>query len=186
MTSAEARNRLSAVAGQLAAARAHEERLKPFVVDLKQRLEAFGVRPDDPHDQHNAHRLSAALAQLEGDGIAFGDGLVPEVEVLAAGVKHWVDAIEHGLGDQIAVPGLRRTAETIARLEDERKGLTAYLEQWRDGTITRPHRYTGKRYKHSMGGRFVEPGEVVELNDSQAHAWRDRFDAVADQAAGPR
>jgi hypothetical protein len=171
----EAKDRLEAINQELPTHRARSAQLVAVRATLEQQIEAAG-RPSGTYEHVQLERRRAALRMLE-DGIRYDDGLLPEFEPLTTGLD--LSAIEKGDSRQFAVPGIRATADIIARLEDERAHLQAYLTEWPDAATMRPFRYVGPEYKHLHAGRHLEPGEVVGLTNAQAHSFRDRFEAVS-------
>lgn len=75
-------------------------------------------------------------------------------------------------------PGLEETNLRIEILEEECADLRDHIKLWPSVSATNKFRYVGKPDKHTVDGRFVEPGEIVELSESAAQAFRDRFEIV--------
>jgi hypothetical protein len=72
----------------------------------------------------------------------------------------------------------------IVTLESLRDRLRAELAAPVDtGPWPRPFRYIAKHGKHRHDGRLLKIGDVVDLNESQAEAWRDKFVPVAEESA---
>jgi hypothetical protein len=72
-------------------------------------------------------------------------------------------------------PGIDQIRRIIAGLEAERDALRAHLERWPNSSTRHPYRYTGPVFKTMWEGRYLQPGDVVELNATQAAAFADRF-----------
>ena len=82
-------------------------------------------------------------------------------------------------------PGIAHLEEEIAALEAERAELTAklaaYHECWPSEGVTHPYRYRGPGKHYVTVGdelRRVAPGDVLDLNETQAAAFGDRFEPV--------
>ena len=50
-------------------------------------------------------------------------------------------------------------------------------------TWPREFRYTGKRFKTEINGRYLEAGDIVSLNAQQAEAFKDRFELVTAESS---
>jgi hypothetical protein len=159
------------LAGVLAAIDLREQLAKRYQAQLDA-LRATTERPKSESREERSARLARAQAaerelerlehslfQLE-NGADWNAGIChPELELLAG------------------KPGLRKLRIEKGRLEREVKELQAVEAQWAKGT--RKFRYTGKpsRYRHD-DGRYLEPGDEVELGRTRAMALRDFFEAV--------
>jgi hypothetical protein len=79
------------------------------------------------------------------------------------------------LRQYVDLPGLAAAERLVARLDRLYEKEAARLAQvW-----PRPFRYTGRPGDAMIGDRALEPGDVVDLNESQARAFGDRFEPVA-------
>lgn len=78
----------------------------------------------------------------------------------------------------VGKPGLEETNLRIEILEDECADLRDYVKLWPNASATNQFRYIGRPEKTTIEGRWLEPGDVVTLNETQAHAMRDRFEVV--------
>ncbi len=78
------------------------------------------------------------------------------------------------LKDRIGRPGFSELQRLVMKLRDLRERAVAREKaRW-----PRAFRYTGKPGKSQMEGRYLETGEVVDLNEAQAAALADRFEEV--------
>ena len=113
-------------------------------------------------------------------------------ERLRADIEHSLSQLENGvtwaagvcfpeLEPLVGKPGLRVTRVKVARLEREAAELQTLEAQWAKGT--RKFRYVGKPDKFRHDGRFLEPGDEVELGRARAMALRDMFEAVDETVA---
>jgi hypothetical protein len=74
----------------------------------------------------------------------------------------------------------------IAPLQRHRERLAVQAQQEADRAAIvwpRKYRFTAKFGKHQQDGRYLQPGDVVMLTESQATAWADRFELATDVAA---
>ena len=165
LTTAHARERLPLAVADVATAREHGRKLEIVLADFRHRRTALGERPRDPFEQRMAADLDEVPALLEA-GLTKHDGLT--FAELAAFV---------------GLPGLRATRHAIARLEAEIARLRAHLARWPTPETTHRYRYVGGEWKHTHAGRTLRRGEVVELNEAQAAAFADRFEAVIEEVA---
>lgn len=112
-------------------------------------------------DQEYATRAVDADLQLLEDGVTRDAGITnPRLEDLRGhyGRKWW-----------------QRTRERLVKLREHEAARAAAAK------TTRSYRYTGPRHKTFIGGRYLDTGEVVTLNATQAEAFRDRFEEVTEQ-----
>ncbi len=78
------------------------------------------------------------------------------------------------LNNRMGRPGLSQLQRMEAKLIDLRERAVAReKEQWPRG-----FRYTGRPGRLRVEGNCPQPGEVVQLSESQAAAWSDRFEEV--------
>jgi hypothetical protein len=71
----------------------------------------------------------------------------------------------------------------IVTLESLRDWLQAKLAAPVDTSPwPRPFRYIAKVGKHRHDGRLLKVGDVVDLTESQAESWRDKFVPVAEES----
>jgi hypothetical protein len=62
---------------------------------------------------------------------------------------------------------------------DRRAPSPIALTRWPSESATHPYKYTGDRYLHQQEpGKFLEPGDVVQLTHSQSVSLADRFEAI--------
>ena len=109
--------------------------------------------------ERECEKLEHSLAQLE-NGANWNAGICfPELELLAG------------------KPGLRKLRIEKGRLEREVAELRDLEAKWANGA--RQFRYRGRsgRYRHD-DGRYLEPGDVVELTRNRAYNLRDMFEAI--------
>lgn len=72
--------------------------------------------------------------------------------------------------------GVHDTEILIVRLERECADLYEHVTRWPTADTTHPYRYKGKPHKAQMGGKYLEPGDVVALNETSATAMADMFE----------
>jgi len=148
------------------------------LADLRRKRARLGERPRDAFDLRRATDLDGAIRALEGDGLTHVDGLVHDLGWLAA--KQNARAVEQGYGAAIAIPGLADIARRLAAMDAAERRERERVERWPASDTTHPYRYAGPRFKTTWDGdRYLEPGDVVELNEVQAAAFGDRFEAVS-------
>lgn len=76
----------------------------------------------------------------------------------------------------VGKPGLLQIDILIARLERECAELREHVTRWPTPDTTRPYRYKGRPDKARVDGRYLVPGEVVEINETRATAMADLFE----------
>jgi hypothetical protein len=162
-SSSEAQARLDAVARELPEREAHFEVLTSLETRFRTRLHAIDAHTSDPGEQREHDSLKITLRQLENgvrstEGIWFPDALAPVMDR----------------------PGIAETRRAIERLQREREECNALLQRWPTREVMHKFRYNGPRHKHVHDGRRLEVGDIIELTESQAHAWCDRFEPVSD------
>lgn len=141
-------------------AKGYQAKLDALPKTRAERRERHATRLEDERERE---KLEHSLFQLE-NGANWNAGIChPELELLAG------------------KPGLRQLRVQAGRLEREIKELKTVEAQWAKGT--RKFRYTGKpdKYRHD-DGRYLEPGDEVELTKAGAMALRDMFEAVDETA----
>lgn len=113
-------------------------------------------------DEREREKLEHSLSQVE-NGATWEAGICfPELELLAG------------------KPGLRWLRVQAGRLEREIAALRAFEAKWPTPETTRKFRYVGKpdKYLDKDSGRYLDPGDVVELRKGRATNLRDMFEAV--------
>lgn len=112
------------------------------------------------------------------------------MRVLSSDRETTLQQLQHGVSSQDGVwfpealapimdkPGIVRTRARIEDLQRERDDINAFHKRWpaRDGRF----QYTGRPYKHVHDNRRLETGDIIELTQSQAESWRDRFVPVSE------
>lgn len=83
---------------------------------------------------------------------------------------------------RLAAPGLASLGRLLARLEKQQADEAA---QQADDAMPwpRPFRYVGRPNRVWRDGRYLRPGDVVELTKAQAQNWSDLYEPVALAAA---
>jgi len=160
VTRLEALARLPVEESNLAVARAERKVVAALIPRYEKQFTALGPRPAD---HALADNLRATVPQLKGDGIRERDGLV-FAELLP----------------RVRKPGLARLDVRIRQAEAEITRLRDYLARWPSDATTHAFRYTGRHGRHEHNWRYLEPGDVVELNESRASAWADRSEPVTE------
>jgi hypothetical protein len=95
-----------------------------------------------------------------------------DLALLMRGVGLEAGVSDHRLVERINRPGLSRLRELEGK-------LTALRDQLSDPQPwPREFRYTGRPGRTRIGGRHLEPGDVVALSRQQARAFGDRFAPV--------
>lgn len=158
VSSAEARARLAAVAQGLEEARAWKRELTRVHTRLTHHVEAHG-HPQDRDSWDRLDALREAITQVN-NGVRRGEGVSLLIPNKIAGR-----------------PGLAEIDHRIAALVAEDKALRKYLVRWPDNATTHPYTFVGASHAY-VGGRRLEPGDIVQLNQSQAKGWADRFKPV--------
>ena len=136
----------------------------------------------DLHAKLAADREAMGRTQTAGDH--YRDAKLKEsLSGLVLGIAPEVGVFFEELSPFVGKPGIAELERIIAALEAEREelsaALSAFLHRWPTATTMRPYRYIGREGKHRLeDGRMAEPGEIVELNQRQAHSLRDRFEPV--------
>jgi len=162
MTSDDAKKRLPEVERELAAATAHWRQLTAIRDELERDLGKL-----DRHRSHHEWRESGVIREALGQlarGVVAADGYSFPV-----------------MGDLVGKPGLTQTKQTITKLTAEQDLLNAFLLRWPEATTSHPYRYTGPKWKCSIDGKDVQPGDVVQLSATQVESWGDLFEAVAEE-----
>lgn len=153
------------------AAKITEGRLEALQADMVEELRLletkFRMTPDD---RRRRQHLRETLVQID-HGLHPNDGTDARLDALLRA------PLPASLG--LACPGLQSVRRLIATLEQRRD------EAAKKAAIVWPrrYRYIGKPRKTAWGERYLQPGEVVELTESRAAAWADRFELVADEHA---
>lgn len=106
----------------------------------------------------------------------------PDYENVLDGLTHEMGAKDPRVAARTGKPGLNTLNYLVVRLEDKLKKLQEREAQWPTPETRHPYRYVGKKYKHRQDGIYLEPGAVVELSETQASAWRDRFVLVEESS----
>jgi hypothetical protein len=78
----------------------------------------------------------------------------------------------------VSRPGLLRTDATIEELGAECKALRKHVKRWPTPDTQNKFKYTGKPNKCYREGKYLEPGDVIVLNESAATALADMFAPV--------
>ncbi|HEX5474964.1 MAG TPA: hypothetical protein VFX12_09915 [Vicinamibacterales bacterium] len=120
-----------------------------------------------------------------------GDRIDREAEVASRHAAEDAALLEDGFTDADGVtdrrlepfrfaPGITWFARTRERLVAMRAAVAAHDARWGRGQH-HPYRYIGLPGRAQFDGRFLKVGEVVLLNERQADAWQDRFEAVTEE-----
>jgi hypothetical protein len=126
-------------------------------------------RPLSKEDRKRYQELHDSRRQIE-TGPAMDEGIDPELDALLSRAE-----IARFRFRQPGLAPLRRLRDELTA---EREALVAtQAVVW-----PRPFVYVGPKRKHQMNGAFVQPGDIVELNESQAQSWADRFEPVRENA----
>jgi hypothetical protein len=167
-------NRAKATAN-LAALDALRSALEKTLATVRDREAALNAlaneRPLADYEQSAFLAYRDARVALEGSGLTARAGLGPDVAFLTP---------------FLGKPGLAETARRIEANERLLAEAEAVLARWPTETTTHPFRYTGPpRCAYRPDGGYVQPGEVVLLNENAAYAMRDRFEPVVPTADQP-
>lgn len=126
-----------------------------------------------------------------------GDFLNQREQSIAAAVRDDLLMVAHGVPFSAGVtnrrlekrrgqPGLVELDDVEMRLRVVRERVVSHDAIWGNVKML-PHRYTGAKHKTLWDGqRYLEPGDVVDLTEQQAIAFRDRFELVSADAAVTR
>ena len=126
-------------------------------------------------------RLPATDAPLSRAKVQEMEDVKADYESLRDGFTHEMGAKDPRVAARTGKPGLNTLNYLVVRLEDKLKKVEEREAFWPTPETRHPYRYVGKKYKHRQDERYLEPGEVVLLSETQASAWRDRFVLVVEQ-----
>jgi len=172
LTPYEAQQRVKAIEREIPVLEARERNLEVLLGTMRKRLSECDPDSADPGVQKRFDDLRMTISQLLEHGF-FEDSPQAFPEETASVVGH---------------AGLNPTKRDLAMLRAEFEDRRAFVEQWPDDGVMRRFKYTGLKGRASLHGRKLVEGEIVELNPSQAFAWRDRFELVKEEvqpAAAP-
>lgn len=165
MTSEYARERLIELDKQEATIREQLRKRELIQANLRHQLTALGPHPEGAFEHYRADTLRDALRQLE-EGVRANDAVA-------------FDELRPLMG-QPGTPQLQRMLEDAQR---ERPECMRVIERWPTADTTHAYRYVGLPFKARWeDGRYLEPGDVVQLTEGRAAAWGDRFEAVEEVA----
>jgi hypothetical protein len=141
--------------------------------EVKQRLKRLQNLPTmaDRHRHAEMDDCVLTLRQIER-GVHPNEGMSPELSVLV--LKHQ---------QQFARPGLATIDRELQRVRGDLQREEARINRWPTKDTTHPYRLVGER--HLIEGRYVTTGTVLQLNEQQAAALADRFEAV-EEGQAPR
>jgi hypothetical protein len=113
-----------------------------------------------------------------------------DLRLLAMQIRDGIEAFREGTDARLAallqhpdIQALPMRQIGIVTLESLRDWLQAKLAQPIDTSPwPRPFRYIAKVGKHRHDGRLLKVGDVVDLTETQAEAWRDKFVPVAEES----
>lgn len=145
---------------QLAAAKTWRSTLISVRDELQRKLDLLPRFGRTRFDHRDADFLTKAL-QLVNVGLTSNEG--EPFPIMAPLVNR---------------PGLVKTDETITRLEKECASLRDYVKWWPTPDTKNEFKYTGRPGKCTIGGRYLEKGDVVALSETQFEAMHDRFEPI--------
>lgn len=143
---------------QLADALLHKDALLKAKEAIEKDLAAIPSRTREASEHMRRSQLVASLKDIEqGADVGYYIGplaLVPRVGKL----------------------GIYETEILIVRLERECADLHEHVSRWPTPDTRHAFRYKGRPDKVSFDGRYLVPGEVVEMNETRATALADMFE----------
>jgi hypothetical protein len=127
-----------------------------------------------PAERSRMQHLRETLQQIDR-GVYPTEGTDPVLDAL---VRH-PDVVSL----RLQAPGLQSVARLLERLERQKAEEAA---QATDDALgwPRPFRYIGKPNRAWRDGRYLRPGDVVDLTKSQAQNWSDIYEAVRAPSVG--
>lgn len=116
-------------------------------------------------------------------------GMLQQADRLRDDIAHSVKSLHYGVSWEKGIcfpeleplagkPGLYELRRMKTQLEREVADLQADAAMWPTSETKRKFRYVGRRDKCRLEGRYLEPGEEVELTKRRAMNLRDVVEAV--------
>ncbi len=137
----------------------HIDRRQHVLDTIHVLLRAAVPAEDTPLDALTARRIE----DLHSDILAVRVGVEPETGVTC-------DSLRALRG----LPGI----DELEQMREQLQQRIAELAKREATTWPRPFRYIGPRHRHDLGGRYARPGEVIELTETQASGFAERFEPV--------
>jgi hypothetical protein len=155
----EATDRLAEVEEGSTRARAWQKKLREQVTTLEGEIEKLPSTYQRSRDDMMVfEELTEAVRELRHGGVTSVTGQSRRIPFRMLGK-----------------PGLAQVKRDLMALTDEAKALRKHLDRWPDASTTHPYTYTGQPGLAYIEGRALEEGDVVQLTQTQASGWADRF-----------
>jgi hypothetical protein len=138
--------------------------LRDDVLARIQALDAIVGRRPTAKEREEHQSLENTLRQIE-EGTEPGEQVDADLDEILMRAKM--------RAFRFRAPGLAPLRRLRESRQAERAALASRQQPW-----PRPFRYVGPIGKHQQNGAFVQPGDIVELNESQASAFADRFERL--------
>jgi hypothetical protein len=159
LTSRDAADRLKEVEEAMTQARAWQTKLREQVAKCEQEIKELPSTYQRNRDEMMTfEEFTEALAELRHGGVTSVTGQSRRIPFRMLGR-----------------PGLGEVKRDLRVLTNEAKALRKHMERWPDPTTTHPYTYTGQPGLAYVEGRALEEGDVVQLTQTQASGWADRF-----------